>query len=435
MSRSVLLQANAVTPCGIRPDRIISLRKPLLWPQCTFGWWLLTAHLAGSAQISRVLCCLTLILAVGCGEGALVDQENSAGDSGQWRGRSGIIQDGPGQGMVVVASRVRASDEGRLSIGDQAPLLQVDEWIGPPTNPAQGGKVHAVLFWATWCEPAVRELPRFVRLSEQYGEDLQLTAISAESSEDIRQFLRRPSRPGNKIWKDLLQFPLAVDTQHRSEMLWQNAFEDLRLPLVFLCDQEGKLQWVGEPAGMEGPLQEMLAGDWDTLVAPELYRLENEIRRLYTSNNRGSARNEARKLVELRPHDSRLQMLYLEVLLREERYSEANPLAQKLSQQFSEDAELLNRLAWMVATAVDSPKRDLSAALDAAERAVALTREQDADMLDTLARVCFCLGETERAVQIQQQAVARAPESERSPYEGALQEYLSDGQTASDTQR
>jgi tetratricopeptide (TPR) repeat protein len=128
-------------------------------------------------------------------------------------------------------------------------------------------------------------------------------------------------------------------------------------------------------------------------------------------------------------------MLYLEVLLREESYSEANTLAKKLSQQFSEDAELLNRLAWMVATAVDSPKRDLSAALDAAERAVALTREQDADMLDTLARVCFCLGETERAVQIQQQAVARAPESERSPYEGALQEYLSDGQTASDTQR
>jgi tetratricopeptide (TPR) repeat protein len=72
-----------------------------------------------------------------------------------------------------------------------------------------------------------------------------------------------------------------------------------------------------------------------------------------------------------------------------------------------EDANALNRQAWFASRV----RRDLAEARAAAERATAL-RPDSASCLDTLAEVHFQLGDAERAIELEQEALALEPESE-----------------------
>ncbi len=44
------------------------------------------------------------------------------------------------------------------------------------------GKVIILDFWATWCPPCKAEIPGFIQLQEQYGEDLIIIGISLDQA-------------------------------------------------------------------------------------------------------------------------------------------------------------------------------------------------------------------------------------------------------------
>lgn len=53
------------------------------------------------------------------------------------------------------------------------------------------GKVLIVNFWATWCPPCLKEIPEFIALQNEYGDQgLQFVGIAIEDREPVAQFLQ-----------------------------------------------------------------------------------------------------------------------------------------------------------------------------------------------------------------------------------------------------
>lgn len=51
------------------------------------------------------------------------------------------------------------------------------------------GKVVIVNFWATWCEPCREEMPRFVKLQDEYGDKgLQFVGVAIDQVEKVERF-------------------------------------------------------------------------------------------------------------------------------------------------------------------------------------------------------------------------------------------------------
>lgn len=53
------------------------------------------------------------------------------------------------------------------------------------------GKILVLNFWASWCAPCIEEVPSLIKLVREFKGDIQLVAISGDSSrEDIEIFLK-----------------------------------------------------------------------------------------------------------------------------------------------------------------------------------------------------------------------------------------------------
>jgi tetratricopeptide (TPR) repeat protein len=76
-----------------------------------------------------------------------------------------------------------------------------------------------------------------------------------------------------------------------------------------------------------------------------------------------------------------------------------------------DDATIHNNLAWFYATAKDKEFQDKAKALEHALKAVELSKEKNAELLDTLARVYFINGKVREAVETERKALQLGPDS------------------------
>jgi hypothetical protein len=125
--------------------------------------------------------------------------------------------------------------------------------------------------------------------------------------------------------------------------------------------------------------------------------------------------------------DAEAASLRILALFQLKRPEEGNAAAAALLAQLQDNSQALNALAWMLAVEVTRGDVDLQLALRAAERAVELDGGTNANSLDTLARVHFCLGNAAKAAEVQRRAISQADASQKSGFEDVLREYESAG--------
>jgi cytochrome c biogenesis protein CcmG/thiol:disulfide interchange protein DsbE len=113
-------------------------------------------------------------------------------------------------------------------VGDAAPDFTRADLGGRPVRLAgYRGKVVLLNFWASWCGPCLKELPRFSTWQQAYGaEGLQIIGVSMddESAPVKRLLARRP-----------VPYPVVMG----DAKLGESFGGVLGLPLTYLIDRQG----------------------------------------------------------------------------------------------------------------------------------------------------------------------------------------------------
>src|SRR5262245_14500178 len=111
--------------------------------------------------------------------------------------------------------------------------------------------------------------------------------------------------------------------------------------------------------------------------------------------------------------------------LRTNKIAHASELGRQLMVQATNDWKALNHLSWRIFTDRNIKHRDRELSFLAAQRALQLTRELDADVIDTYARALWENGRAAEAIQHQKRAMAACKnEAKRIEMEATLNRYV-----------
>ncbi len=166
-----------------------------------------------------------------------------------------------------------------LDPGDPAPPLNPAKWLkGAPVTGFEDGKVYVVEFWATWCGPCEANIPHLTELAHQYKDRVKITGVSIWESSDptdsgyiskVRQFVEAEG--------DKMDYTVAVDgPQGDVATAWMTAAGEKGIPASFIVGKDGRIAWIGYPAGLSQALDQVLADKFD--VAAERGRRDADLK-------------------------------------------------------------------------------------------------------------------------------------------------------------
>lgn len=148
----------------------------------------------------------------------------------------------PGQESHLLAAGAPA-----LGVGRPAPNFSRMGLDRRPINLADyRGKIVLLNFWATWCEPCLAEIPRFVAWQREYGgEGLRIIGVSMDDdAPPVRAAYRKYG----------LNYPVVMGDEKIGELYGGI----LGLPVTFLIDAKGAIRFEHQGAVDLNQLQDEL---------------------------------------------------------------------------------------------------------------------------------------------------------------------------------
>ncbi len=284
-----------------------------------------------------------------------------------------------------------------VMVGDPAPAIAIKEYIlGEPVAAFEPGKVYLIFVWSVWDEQAISIMPRLTELQNRFG-DKGLVIIGATSPGQVntqaavRDFVFSGKVP--------VGFSVAWDPTRVVMDGWLHAAGRTSVPCLFIVDQSGRIAFIGGVAEYEKPL---------LAVLEETNDLDLDTRRYYDCITATWAYQHWMQKIKAKD------------------WPNASNLGREIVNGRGHDCfAVLNNIAWAMVDPKNPPDvPDLDLALSAASRADELAEGKDADTIDTLARVHFLKGDIEKAIDLQQRAVAVARSDKlREPLAKTLEDY------------
>lgn len=336
-------------------------------------------------------------------------------------------------GGLVLAPALAAQDTPALAPGDPAPAFAIAHWVqGEPVAAFEAGKIYVLDFWATWRAPCKDSVPRLSELQAEYAGKLTIIGVTDEKPEAVARFLGATELQGKAV------YTLACDPDRSIHGAYLTPAGQTTLPVSFAIGADGKLQWIGHPLNLHKVLPDLVAGTWDAAAARTGFELERQLTLL--NRKLAGARPEERQALfeqaaslmeQLAQTNPKVYGQYLVEKFKltavalgrlKEAYAQAEPMLKTLW----DDADALNEFAWFIVDpegALPDSDRDLDLAMKAAARACELSRNEDGNILDTLARVHYLKGDLKKAVELQEKAVEHAVGANVEAIRKALEAY------------
>lgn len=194
----------------------------------------------------------------------------------------------------VAAQQTDAPVVGDLGVGDVAPPLDIAHWYSlgegqtAEVSDFEAGQIYVVEFWATWCAPCIASMPHLAELAEAYHDrGVRVVSVSNEDPETVTQFLKRPVRgtakpqasaAGNEsagggeleqtqselTYGELTAaYALTTDPDGSVFRDYLEAGRRRGIPYAYIVGKDGLIEWSGTPLELDKPLESIVKGTWD----------------------------------------------------------------------------------------------------------------------------------------------------------------------------
>jgi thiol-disulfide isomerase/thioredoxin len=131
----------------------------------------------------------------------------------------------------VSQSRQAENRQSNPVIGTQRPEFAMPDIDGQIRNIKDwDGKVVLLNFWATWCPPCKKEIPTFIELQKEYGEQgLQIVGVAMDNVEDVSAYALEMD----------INYPLMAGEQESIELARRYGNSIGALPFTVVIDRNG----------------------------------------------------------------------------------------------------------------------------------------------------------------------------------------------------